>query len=174
MHRCFYFIPNLSLEKDDYIDSAFTLKVLLGKKIIKFSAKLPFCQITKIILTKEERRCHLCILEPRNFPKQLRKAITKIHGNNEMKIKLYAILTQPTKINKDLRQVCPISPTLFNTFISQIIAEWIDKEINVSKFNYKRTSRRLCSWTTNLLWQIQKTHYKFLYINWRQLRPNME
>ena len=46
-----------------------------------------------------------------------------------MKMKLYATLTQPTKISKDIRQVCPISPTLFCTYINQIITEWKDEEI---------------------------------------------
>jgi hypothetical protein len=73
---------------------------------------------------QSKRRCYLCILQQRNFPKQLHKAITKIYENNEMKIKLHATLTQPTKINIDTRQVCTISLTLFSTYINQIIIEW--------------------------------------------------
>jgi len=68
----------------------------------------------------------------------LRKAITKIHGNNGMKIKLYAVLTRPTKINKDVRQICPISPTLFNTYVNQIITEWKDEEIKGIKIQLKK------------------------------------
>jgi len=55
-----------------------------------------------------------------------------------MKIKLYAVLTRPTKINKDVRQICPISPTLFNTYVNQIITEWKDEEIKGIKIQLKK------------------------------------
>jgi len=51
-------------------------------------------------------------------------------------------LTQLIKINKGVRLDCPLSPTLFNTCIHQIITEWKEEEtkgINTERNEYIKT-----------------------------------
>lgn len=75
------------------------------------------------------------ILQERNNPNSLLTAITKIYENNEIKIKLYGILIQLMKINKDFCQDYSYSTTLFNVNANQIITEWKKKEIRRNKIS---------------------------------------
>jgi len=95
------------------------------------------------------------------------------------------------------RQDCPLSPILFNThththththrvyiyiyiyiyiYVYEIITDWKGEEIRLKGIKTPRNEdiKTICLRTTKLKCQIQSTHYKFVYINWRHLPPNVD
>jgi hypothetical protein len=64
------------------------------------------------------------ILHKKNIADPLLSALDKIYEHNEIKIKLDNKMTQSVEINRGVHQGCPLSPTLFNTYINKILPEW--------------------------------------------------
>jgi hypothetical protein len=48
----------------------------------------------------------------------------EIYKDNEILIKLNSTTTDTKSINKGVRQGCPLSPTLFNVYINEVIKDW--------------------------------------------------
>lgn len=106
------------------IDAAFTLKLLIERRReFNLETHLLFLDYEKAF--DEVRRPLLFnILKNKHVPNPLFAAITRIYENNDIKVKLDSKLTKPISINKGVRQGCPLSPTLFNIYINEIISEW--------------------------------------------------
>jgi len=61
------------------------------------------------------------ILKSRHIPDTLLKATEDIYTQNKILIKFNNKLSKSVEINKGVRQGCPLSPTLFNTYLDEII-----------------------------------------------------
>jgi len=69
------------------------------------------------------------ILKSRQIPNTLLKAIVDIYTQNKILIKFNNKLSKPVKINKRVHQGCPLSPTLFNIYLDEIITKWQNQDI---------------------------------------------
>ena len=111
------------------IDAAFTLKLLLEKRR-EFNLETHFLFLDYEKAFDEVRRPLLFnILQNKDIPNPLFAAIKRMYENNKIKVKLNTKLTQSISINKGVRQGCPLSPTLFNIYLNEIISEWKDDNI---------------------------------------------
>jgi transcription initiation factor TFIIIB Brf1 subunit/transcription initiation factor TFIIB len=52
-----------------------------------------------------------------------------IYTQNKILIKCNNKLSKPVEINKGVHQGCPLSPTLFNTYLDEIITKWQKQDI---------------------------------------------
>jgi retron-type reverse transcriptase len=64
------------------------------------------------------------ILQSKNIPTLLLKSIIEIYSGNKMKVKINSQLSEKHTINHGIRQGCPLSPTLFNIYVNEIIVKW--------------------------------------------------
>jgi len=71
-----------------------------------------------------ERQVLFNILKSRHIPDTLLKAIVDIYTQNKILIKFNNKLSKPVEINKGVRQGCPLSPTLFDIYLDEIITKW--------------------------------------------------
>lgn len=59
------------------------------------------------------------------IPQHLIYAIKSMYGNTKIKIKMNNIISSESKIiNQGVKQGCPMSPTLFNIYINNVIKTW--------------------------------------------------
>jgi hypothetical protein len=68
------------------------------------------------------------ILKFRHIPDTLLKTMVDIYTQNKILIN-YNKLSKQVEINKGVRQCCPLSPTLFNIYIDEIITKWQKQDI---------------------------------------------
>jgi hypothetical protein len=65
----------------------------------------------------------------------LLKAIVDIYTKNKILIKFNNKLSKSVEINKGVCQGCPLSPTLFNIYLDEIITKWQKQDINGIKLS---------------------------------------
>jgi hypothetical protein len=71
-----------------------------------------------------ERQILFKILKSRHIPDTLLKAIVDVYTQHKIMIKFNNKLSKLVDINKGVRQGCPLSPTLFNIYLDEIITKW--------------------------------------------------
>jgi hypothetical protein len=71
-----------------------------------------------------QRQILFNILKSRHIPDTLLKAIVDIYTQNKILIKFNNRLSKLTEINKGVCQGCPLSPTLFNMYLDELITKW--------------------------------------------------
>ena len=76
-----------------------------------------------------KRQIILNILKSRHIPDTLLQASVDIYTQNKILIKFNNKLSKPVKINKGVRQGYPLLPTLFNTYLDDIITKWQKQDI---------------------------------------------
>jgi len=76
-----------------------------------------------------QRQILFNILKSRHIPETLLKATVNIYTQNKILIKFNKKLSKPVVINKGVRQGCPVSPTLFNIYLDEIITKWQNQDI---------------------------------------------
>jgi hypothetical protein len=82
-----------------------------------------------------QRQILFNILKSRNIPGTMLKAKVDIYTQNKMLIKFNNKLSKSVEINKGVRQVCPLSPTLFNIYLDEIIAKWQKQDMTGIKLS---------------------------------------
>jgi len=70
-----------------------------------------------------QKRILFNILKSRYIPDTLLKAIVDIYTQNKILIKCNNKLSKSVETNKRVRQGCPLSPTLCNTYLDEIITK---------------------------------------------------
>jgi len=68
-----------------------------------------------------QRQILFNILKSRHISYTLLKAIVDIYTKNKILIKYNNKLSKSVEINKGVRQGCPLSPTMFNIYLDEII-----------------------------------------------------
>ena len=76
-----------------------------------------------------QRQILFNILKSTHIPDTLLKAIVDIYTQNKILTKFNNKLSKPVDINKAVRQGCPLSPTLFNIYLDDIITKWQKQDI---------------------------------------------
>jgi hypothetical protein len=74
-------------------------------------------------------------LKFRHIPDKLLKTIVDIYTQNKIPIKYNNKLSKPVEINKGVHQSCPLSPTLFNIYLDEIIIKWQEQDITGIKLS---------------------------------------
>ena len=71
-----------------------------------------------------QRQILFNILKSRHIPDTLLKATVDIYTQNKILIKFNNKLSKRAEINKGVRRVCPLSPTLLYIYLDEIINTW--------------------------------------------------
>ena len=82
-----------------------------------------------------QRQILFNILKSRHIPDTLLKAIVDIYTKSKILIKFNNKLSKSVEINKGVRQACPLSPTLFNIYLGEIITKWQKQDITGIKLS---------------------------------------
>jgi sorting nexin-29 len=65
------------------------------------------------------------IMKNKGFPDHIVKTVQSLRINTRIKIdKGTSVSNEEIHINQGVKQECPMSPTLFNTFIDEVIRQW--------------------------------------------------
>lgn len=105
-------------------DAVFTLKLMIEKRRENnLETHLLFIDYEKAFDNLDREKLFQ-ILESKNIPDKLLQAIVDIYSRNKIMIKLATYNSEQEYINKGVRQGCPLSPTLFNIYIDDIINSW--------------------------------------------------
>jgi len=75
------------------------------------------------------------ISKSRHIPDTLLKAIVDIYTQNKILIKFNNKLSKPVEINKRVCEGFPLSPTLFNINLDEIITKWQNQDITRIKLS---------------------------------------
>ena len=104
-------------------DPIFCLKLLSEKRReFNLETHLLFIDYEKAF-DNIKRHILFNILKSRHIPDTLLKAIVDIYTQNKILIKFNNKLSKPVEINKAVYQGCPLSPTLFNIYLDEIITK---------------------------------------------------
>jgi hypothetical protein len=82
-----------------------------------------------------QRQILFNILKSGYIPDTLLKSIVDNYTQNKILIKLNNKLSKSVENNKGVRQVCPLSPTLFNIYLDEIITKWQKQDITGIKLS---------------------------------------
>ena len=74
-------------------------------------------------------------MKSRHIPDTLLRAIVDIYTQNKILIKFNDKLSIMAGLNKGVHQVCPLSPTLFNIYLDEIITKWQKQDITGIKLS---------------------------------------
>jgi len=103
------------------MDPIFCLKLLMEKsREFNLETHLLFIDYEKAF-DNVERKILFNILKSRHIPNTLLKAIVDIYTKNKILIKFNNKLPKSVENVKGVRQGCPLSPTLFNIYLDEII-----------------------------------------------------
>jgi hypothetical protein len=75
------------------------------------------------------------ILKSTQIPDSLLKVIVDIYTQNKILIKFNNKISKPVEINKGVCQSCPLSPTLFNIYLDEIITKQQKQYLTGSKLS---------------------------------------
>jgi len=116
-------------------DPTFCLKLLIEKRReFNLETHLLFIDYEKAF-DNIKRQILFNILKSRHIPDTLLKATVDIYTQNKILIKFNNKLSKPVEINKGVRQDCPLSPTLFNIYLDDIITKWQKQDITGIKLS---------------------------------------
>jgi len=90
-----------------------------------------------------QRQILFNILKSRHIPDTLLKATVDIYTQNKILINFKNELSKPVEINKGVRQGCRLSPTLFNTYLDEIITKWENQHITSIKLSENQQMSKL-------------------------------
>jgi len=132
------------------MDPTFGLKVLIEKRReFNLETHLLFVDY-ETAFDNIQRQILFNILKSWHIPDTLLKAIVDIYTQNKIVIKCSNKLSKPVEINKGVHQGCPLSPTLFNIYLGEVITKWQNQDITRMKLT--KTSNCQCCYlqTTKL------------------------
>jgi len=116
-------------------DPTFCLKLLIEKRReFNLETHLLFIDYEKAF-DNIQRQILFNILKSRHIPDTLLKAIVNIYTKNKISIKFNNKLSKSVEINKGVRQGCPLSPTLFNIYLDEILIKWQKQDITGIKLS---------------------------------------
>src|SRR5215469_7400621 len=123
-------------------DPTFCLKVLIEKRReFNLETHLLFIDYEKAF-DNIERQILFNILQLKRIPDALLKAIVDVYTKNKIMIKFFNKTSKRVEIDKGVRQGCPLSPTLFNIYLDDIITKWQKQDtsgIKLSKNHHLST-----------------------------------
>jgi len=119
-------------------DPTFCLRLLIEKRReFNLETHLLFIDYEKAF-DSIQRQILFNILKSWHIPDTLLKAIVDIYTKNKILIKFNNKLSKSVEINKRVRQGCPLSPTLFNIYLNEIITKWQKQDITGSNLSKKQ------------------------------------
>ena len=84
---------------------------------------LPFLDYVKAFFgVKREKFVE--VLQSKNIPILLLRSIISFYSGNKIKAMINNQVSEEHTINHGVRQGCPVSPTLFNNYMNEIIVKW--------------------------------------------------
>lgn len=105
-------------------DASFTIKLLMEKRI-EYSQEMHMCFIDfEKAYDNVNRNKLFSALEEYNIPKKLIRAIESLYEDTMIRVKIGEEMSECEKINKGVRQGCPLSCILFNIYMDKIIRQW--------------------------------------------------
>jgi hypothetical protein len=114
-------------------DPTFCLKLLIEiRREFNLKTHLLFIDYEKAF---DNRKILFNILKSRHIPDTLLKAIVNIYTQNNILIKFNNKLSKSVKIIKGGSQGCPLSPTLCNIYLDEIITKWQKQDITGIKLS---------------------------------------